>query len=61
MSEINFDYFKSEINEDKMPKWMLNDHTDEQLKKLYEAMPFVRSEMPFEEYKAEWERQRKCK
>lgn len=45
--------------EDKMPKWILKDHTEEQLKSLYDSMPFVRCSMTFEEYKQECECQRK--
>lgn len=41
-----------------MPKWMLRDHTEEELRNLYNGMPFVNSTMTFKEYKTEWERQR---
>lgn len=44
--------------EDEMPKWMLRDHTEEELRNLYNGMPFVNSTMTFKEYKTEWERQR---
>lgn len=44
--------------EDKMPKWMLMNHTEEQLKDLYDALPFVRNDMTFEEFITEWKHQR---
>lgn len=44
---------------DRMPKWMLMNQTEEQLRNLYDAMPFVNNTMAFEEYKEEWIRQRK--
>lgn len=44
---------------DEMPKWMLKDHTEEELKILYDNLPFVHSSMTFDEYIREWERQRK--
>lgn len=45
--------------EDKMPKWLLMDQTDEELLNLYSAMPFVRNDMTFDEFKVEWLKQRK--
>lgn len=44
--------------DDKMPIWLLLDNTDEELLNLYSAMPFVRNDMTYEEFKEEWLRQR---
>lgn len=43
---------------EKMPDWMLKDHSEECLRKLYDAAKFVKEEMSFESFLEEWAYQR---